>query len=177
MFATRGRLPVGPQWRYEVRWGGLRVLAETTGGRVRLTTRDEHDVTASFPSLGGLAAVLADAVLDGELIVLRDGVPSVGALTRRDRTEPATFMVSDVLRLYGVPLHARPFDERRATLERLPLTVPGVAVSPVYDDGEALATAARRHGLGGVVAKDARSPYRPGVADPAWVETTWSTAA
>lgn len=177
MFATRGRLPVGPQWRYEVRWGGLRVLAEVRDGRVRLTTRDEHDVTASFPELAPLGATHADAVLDGEIVVLRGGAPSIEALTSRDRGERATFVVSDVLRLYGVPLHERPFDERRATLDRLPLAVRGVAVSPVYDDGEALVTAARRHRLGGVVAKDARSPYRPGVADPAWVETTWPIAA
>jgi bifunctional non-homologous end joining protein LigD len=173
MFATPGPLPDGGQWRYEVHWAGLRVLAEATQGNLRLTTRDERDVTRLFPEFVGLAGRMRDGVLDGEIIVLHGGVPSAQLLAMRMRGEPArqaALMVFDVLRLYGVPLLHRTLDERRATLERLRLDgCPQVALSPVYDDGVALLTAARRHRLRGVVAKRADSPYRPGVRDPAWV--------
>jgi len=177
MFATPGSLPVGAEWRYEVRWAGLRVLAEATDGALRLTTRNERDVTAHFPEFAGLGGRLRDAVLDGEIIILDDGAPSRNALRRRlagERTGSASLMVFDVLRLYGVPLLHRPLDERRSTLERV-LTGPtsgvasGVTLSPVYDDGPALLHAAHKHRLTGVVAKRADSPYRPGVRDPAWV--------
>lgn len=173
MSATRGRLPQGSEWRYEVRWAGLRVLAEATSGRLRLTTPSERDVTTRFPELAWLGVRLRDAVLDGEIIILNGGAPSRAALDARlagKRTGPATLMVSDVLRLYGVPLLGRPLDERRATLERvLTATGDGVALSPVYDDGPALLDAARKHRLHGVVAKRADSPYRPGVRSTAWV--------
>ena len=178
MFATRGPLPEGAQWRYEVQWAGLRVLAEITGGSLRLTTPDERDVTAIFPEFAELAGHLRDGVLDGEIIILRGGVPSTTALARRAGAaassatpEGLALMVFDVLRLYGVPLLHRTLDERRATLERVRVdTARHVALSPVYDDGPALLSAARRHRLRGVIAKRADSPYRPGVHDPAWVK-------
>lgn len=178
MFATSGPLPEGAHWRYEVRWAGLRVLAEITGGALTLTTRDERDVTRLFPEFAGLAGQARDAVLDGEIIVLSRGTPSSQALAARLRGRPepaAALMVFDVLRLYGVPLLHRTLDERRATLERVCVnsaldSAPHVALSPVYDDGRALLVAARRHRLRGVVAKRADSPYRPGVRDPAWVQ-------
>jgi len=178
MFATPGPLPEGPQWRYEVQWAGLRVLANVADGALRLTSRDERDVTPVFPELAALAGRLRDGLFDGEIIVLDRGVPSPAALAERMRTRrpgdrPVAFMVFDVLRLYGVPLLHRPLDERRGTLERVAVDgAPHVALSPVYDDGHALLTATRQHRLRGVVAKRADSPYRPGVRDPAWVRVS-----
>jgi len=173
MFATPGPLPEGEQWRYEVLWAGLRVLAEVASGSVRLTTTHERDVTAQFPEFGELAGRLRDGVFDGEIIVLDGGVPSAPALGRRRRGgRTSELMVSDVLRLYGVPLLHRPLDERRATLERVRVdAAPHVTLSPVYEDGPALLVATGRHRLRGVVAKLAGSPYRPGVRDPSWVST------
>ena len=188
MFATPGRLPEGPQWRYEVHWAGLRVLVEITDGRLRLTSPTERDMTAYFPEFAHLAGRLRDGLLDAEIVILDpDAVPSATALAGRLRakgrpTRPpqpprpnrhGTLMVFDVLRLYGVPLLQRPLDERRSTLERVGLDgTPLVTLSPVYDDGEALLVATRRQRLRGVVAKRADSTYRPGVRDPAWVQVS-----
>lgn len=185
MLATPGRLPEGQQWRYEVLWDGLRVLAEVTGGTVRLTSRTGQDVTPRFPELAALADRVDDGLFDGELVVLQDGVPSRAALAERMRATgsgparraaerlPAVLLAFDVLRLYGVPLLQRPLDERQGTLQRVGLDAAGsAALSPVYDDGRALLSAARRHRLAGVVAKRRDAPYRPGVRDPSWVEVT-----
>jgi len=188
MFATPGPLPQGLHWRYEVHWAGLRVLAEISDGVLRLVSSGERDVTRHFPEFAELAGKLRDGVLDGEIVLLagpgvrgapgRTLVPSAAALQRRLRGTsratdgPAALMVFDVLRLYGVPLLHRPLDERRATLERLGLDdAPHVTLSPVYDDGPALLSAAGKHRLRGVVAKRADSSYRPGVRDPSWVRT------
>lgn len=185
MFATPGLLPKGSQWRYEVKWAGLRVLADITDGALRLTSGVGQDVTASFPEFGGLADRIGDGLLDGEIIVLDGGVPSRTALAARSvesgrvcgghhiraPVRRAVLMVFDVLRLYGVPLLHRPLDERRATLERIGVDgAERVAVSPVYDDGPSLLSATRRHRLAGVVAKRCDAPYRPGVRDPSWVK-------
>ena len=185
MFATSGSLPEGSQWRYEVQWAGLRVLAEIADGKLRLTSDTERDVTRHFPEFAALGRELKDGLFDGEIIVLDGGVPSQSALADRLRTtrrmaghgcRPAALMVFDVLRLYGVPLLHRRFDERRSTLERVDVdAAAGVALSPVYDDGLALLTATRRQRLHGVVAKRVDSPYRPGVRDPSWVEVGHST--
>jgi bifunctional non-homologous end joining protein LigD len=189
MFATPGRLPDGPQWQYEVRWAGLRVLVDITDGRLLLTSRDERDVTGHFPELAHLAGQMRDGLLDAEIVILDGGVPSDAALTRRlcvtdrrrlsrlARWRPGTLLVFDVLRLYGVPLLSRSLRDRRRTLERVGVdTARHVALSPVYDDGPALLAATKRQRLPGVVAKRADSPYRPGVRDPAWVEVTHARA-
>ena len=181
MLATPGPLPIGPEWCYEVKWDGMRLLADiTTEHGLRLSSRTGRDMTRHFPELAELASVAADVLLDGEVVLLADGVPSFAALADRFHrvptaaevaARPVVFMVFDVPRLYGVSLVERPFDARRATLERLDFS--GMAharLSPVYPDGEALFTATKERGLEGVVAKRRDSVYRPGRRGPAWVK-------
>lgn len=177
--------PGGDGWAHEVKWDGMRLLAEVDDGRLRLTSRTESDVTVSFPELAGLSRVLADGLLDGEVVALVDGRPDFGALAERwhvrearraaslaERT-PVSFVVFDVLRLYGVPLIGRSFTERRQTLERLDL---GQAeqvrwnVPAVFDDGAALLEATRESGLEGVVSKRWGSTYQPGRRSRDWVK-------
>src|SRR5660398_100851 len=73
MLATRatGRadLPSGPDWVYEVKWDGVRVLADTTRDSLHLLSRTGRDVTVAYPELGGLAAIKG-GVLDGEIVAM-----------------------------------------------------------------------------------------------------------
>ena len=62
------RVPTGADWAHEVKWDGMRLLADVHDGRVRLTTRTERDVTVAFPELSGLAGEFADMLLDLSLI-------------------------------------------------------------------------------------------------------------
>jgi bifunctional non-homologous end joining protein LigD len=182
MLATPGALPEGPDWLFEVKWDGMRLIADVADGRVRLSSRSERDVTANFPELGALTDLAPDVLLDGEVVLLENGVPSFAALTDRmhgpvaprvAQARPVTFMVFDVLRLYGVPLLERPFGERRETLERLDLaSVPVLSLSPIYTDGPALLEATRQRGMEGVVAKRRDGVYRPGRRSPGWTKVT-----
>jgi bifunctional non-homologous end joining protein LigD len=182
MLATPGALPDGPEWLFEVKWDGMRLLADVADGRVRLSSRSERDVTANFPELAALTDLAPDVLLDGEVVLLENGVPSFAALADRmhgpvapgiAHARPVTFMVFDVLRLYGVPLLERPFTERRGTLERLDLaSVPVLSLSPIYTDGAALLDATRERGMEGVVAKRRDSVYRPGRRSPSWTKVT-----
>ncbi|HET9657452.1 MAG TPA: non-homologous end-joining DNA ligase [Kineosporiaceae bacterium] len=178
----RGLPGDGSAWAYEVKWDGMRVLADITDGRVRLSTRTGGDVTAAFPELSGPAAQHRDVLLDGEVVVLRDGVPSFAALAERIHVRdlrrgqalaaalPATFIVFDVLRLYGVDLTGRSWQERREALERLAPMGPAWQLSPVYDDRDALVAATLEQGLEGVVAKRRSSRYLPGARSGDWVK-------
>lgn len=181
MLATPAdRVPAGPGWTHEIKWDGMRILADLHGGSLRLTSRNENDVTASFPELAGLATGHEDALLDGEVVALQDGVPSFSALAERMHvsdptraaalaaTRPVTYLVFDLLRLYGVDLTSRPLTERRATLERLGLAGPHWQVPPVYDDGALLHAATLEQGLEGIVSKRAGSAYFPGRRSPEW---------
>jgi bifunctional non-homologous end joining protein LigD len=182
MLATSGPLPTGPGWAYEFKWDGVRTLADSSAAGLTLTSRLGNDVTPAYPELAGLASVAEDVLLDGEVVAFVDGRPSFSALQNRmhvrDRTQarrlagglPVTYLAFDVLRLYGVDLTARPFAERRATLERLEVAGPHWTVSPLFDDGDATAQAAKENGLEGVLAKRLTSVYRPGLRTQEWVK-------
>ena len=181
MLATAtARLPAGVDWVFEFKWDGVRTLMDVSEHAVRLHSRAGNDVSSGYPELVAQAADVGDALLDGEIVAFVDGRPSFGRLqTRmhlRGRADvaraavdaPVTFVVFDVLRRYGVDLTARPWTERRATLERFAAEHDGWTVSPSFDDGPATESVAREHGLEGVVAKRADSAYRPGTRSADW---------
>ena len=185
MLASPGTaIPSGQQWTHEIKWDGMRVLADVADGQIRLFSRNENDVTASFPELSTLTApgMPDDMLLDGEVVALHAGVPSFSALAERMHVSdvrkarglavarPVTFMVFDLLRLYGVDLTSRPLAERRATLERIGLGGPNAQLPPTYDDGVALQAATLEQGLEGVVSKRLSSRYSPGRRSPDWLK-------
>jgi len=175
-------VPTGEGWLHEVKWDGMRILADVHEGRLVLTSRNGNDVTASFPELAGLAGAYDDMLLDGEVVALDAGRPSFAALAERmhvqDRrkaerlaaTRPVTFMVFDLLRLFGQDLTSQPLTARRELLERLDLDGRHWQVPPVYSDGAELYRATLEQGLEGVVSKRASSPYLPGRRSAEWVK-------
>jgi len=181
MLATRGTtVPSGPAWVHEVKWDGMRVLAYVVGGKVRLLSRNENDVTASFPELAGLGAALHghDAVLDGEVVALLDGIPNFGALAGRihnrgpdlDRVRPVTLFVFDVLSVDGRDVTGEPLSMRRQLLEALDLNGVSWQTPATYDDGQALLGVTLQQGLEGVVSKKLGSRYEPGRRTKDWLK-------
>ena len=194
MLASRGvAIPHGAGWVHEIKWDGMRVLADVTKGRLKLLSRNENDVTSSFPELSALAGpgMPEDMLLDGEVVALANGIPSFSALAERMHvrdarkasrlaaTRPVTYMVFDLLRLNGVDLTAHPLAERRATLATLAalaaldegaLVGSHCQVTPTYDDGDALNSATIEQGLEGVVSKRLSSRYSPGRRSPDWLK-------
>lgn len=169
------------RWAYEVKWDGMRVLADVRNETVRLYSRTERDVTVAFPELAGLSAVHHDLLLDGEIVVLADGIPSFATLADRFHVTdarraaqlankaPATLIAFDLLRVDGTDVTDRPWHERRALLETLD-PQGAFQVSPVNDDLEALLTATVEHNLEGVVAKRRASRYHPSTRSRDWVK-------
>ena len=185
MLASQGTaIPRGPDWAHEVKWDGMRVLADVSEGRLKLLSRNENDVTTRFPELGTLAGpgMPDDMLLDGEVVALDSGVPSFSALAERMHvsdirkasrlavTRPVTFMVFDLLRLNGIDLTSQRLAVRREALERIGLAGPNAQVPPAYDDGKALHAATLQQGLEGVVSKRLSSTYNPGRRSRDWLK-------
>lgn len=188
MFATRGdHVPRGDQWVHEVKWDGMRALVDVRpqGVRdrtVRAFSRNENDVSVSFPELRGLAELDRDLLLDGEVVVVGRGVPTFGALQERMHVReaaraarlaeraPVALLAFDLLRLDGQELLDRPLHERRALLEGLGMDFACAQVPATYDDGDALLAAAREQGLEGVISKKLTSRYRPGQRSRDWLK-------
>lgn len=189
MLATAGPLPpVGEDagWAYEMKWDGVRAVTYVSArGTVRLLTRNDREVAASYPDVIdlGLGAALDGlaCVLDGELVAFDAGRPSFGALQRRMHVGsptkalleavPVSYLVFDVLHLDGRSLLGETYDTRRAILADLPSAGTVVHVPPAFLGGgaDALATS-RAQGLEGVVAKRRSSVYEPGRRSRCWTK-------
>ena len=112
-------------WRAEWKWDGIRVqLVATEGGR-RLYSRGAEDISGAFPEI--LEAMDFHAVLDGELLVVRDGqvAPFADLQQRLNRKLVSVRMMADYpvgIRLYDMLFDATedvrplPFDARRERL-------------------------------------------------------------
>ena len=187
MLATRGdHVPQGADWCHEVKWDGIRALVEVTDGRVRIWSRNENDITVAWPELQALGALRHDALLDGEIVALGNGVPTFGALADRmhvrdvkkvarlAETNPVTLLAFDLLRVDGEDLVARSLRERRARLESLGLETPAIAavvqVPVTYEDGPSLLEVAEAQRLEGIVSKRWSSAYHPGRRSRDWLK-------
>jgi bifunctional non-homologous end joining protein LigD len=188
MLAVPGSLPGSDDgWAYEVKWDGVRAVVYVSGGRARALSRNDKDITGSFPELREAGEQLGarPAVLDGELVALGpDGRPSFGLLqqrlhlsdrsqvTRRVREIPATYVVFDVLHLDGRSLLHLSYDERREHLESLGLSGGSLLTGDSFREvaGADVLAAASQLGLEGIVAKRRDAPYRPGQRSDAWLK-------
>ncbi len=184
MLATKGDVvPTGDEWSHEVKWDGVRMLADVHDGAeaARLSTRNGNDATIAWPDVHGSPMEGRDLLVDGEIIGINDvGVPdfaviqermhvrSASTAARLAKAVPATFMVFDVMRLDGRDLTSLPLAERREILTGLDLG--GWQVPPTYDDGAMLREATLAQGLEGIVSKRLASTYQPGVRSKAWLK-------
>jgi bifunctional non-homologous end joining protein LigD len=170
-----------PDWQFEVKWDGFRVEAVVDAETVRLWTRGEQDAARYFGEfLDPPTWIAADqAVVDGEVIALDDrGEPDFALLQERIKSRgrvvggpPAAFVyeIFDLLHLDGRPLVDEPLAERRRRLAAVLRTDPRVRLSEdIVGEGTAFFEAARARGLEGIMAKDRRSPYRPGQRTLEW---------
>jgi bifunctional non-homologous end joining protein LigD len=188
MLATKGvHVPVDPAWSHEVKWDGVRVLADTVkdgrGGTTRLLSRNENPVTVAWPELHRSPLGDRDLLVDGEVIALNErGLPDFRVLQDRMHVRnaaaaarlagelPATYMVFDVMRLDGRDLTAMPLGERRKILADLGLEHSTWQVPAAYDDGPMLFEATLQQGLEGIVSKRLASRYSFGERSKSWLK-------
>jgi ATP-dependent DNA ligase len=137
----------GPEWVFERKLDGIRVLAFKNGADVRLLSRNKLPLNGSYPAVVDAVAQLPvrDIVLDGE---------ATGAWGRQG---DADYHVFDVLWIDGRDVTSLPLDERRALLARLPLRRPLAHVTAL-DDAKPWERACEK-GWEGVIAKRRDSPY------------------
>ncbi|WP_433261816.1 non-homologous end-joining DNA ligase [Actinosynnema sp. CS-041913] len=182
MLATAGELPDGPGWAFEFKWDGVRAVAYVLDRKLRLMTRNDLEVSRSYPELRALGGLVDGVVLDGEVVALDRGRPSFGRLQSRMHVGrptddllarvPVVYYVFDLLFADGERLVDQPYTRRRELLEGLGLAAAQVQVPPRFTGvhGEDVLTAARDHCLEGVVAKRVTSRYEPGRRSRSWIK-------
>lgn len=143
---------MGPEWIFERKFDGIRLLAFRQGTDVRLLSRNR--LPRSQPSIAEAIGKLAveDVILDGELTWSSDG---------------AAYYVFDLPWLNGRDLTSLPLDERRAILDTLLLPPPLQRVAPLTEQKPW--ERACLEGWEGVIAKrrDSRYEHR---RSPHWLK-------
>lgn len=144
-------------WQAEWKWDGIRAQVVKREGQLWVWSRGEELLTERFPELQALAAVLPDGcVVDGEIVVWRDGVQPFALLQQRIGRKtlgkkiladaPVVLLGYDLLEWQGADWRSRPQAERRAQLEALVQTTahPALRLSPVLQGDTWAELAAQR---------------------------------
>ncbi len=168
----------------EWKWDGIRVQLNAHGASASLYSRTGEDIGNSFPDI--VEAARFDAVLDGELLVVRDGITAgfndlqqrLGRKTvsRKMLAEhPAHIRAYDILFLNGEDLRALPLSQRRERLEDwyAQAAPDRLDLSPTlpFTDWNALAEirdGLRDAGIEGLMLKRLDSPYVAGRPKGPW---------
>jgi len=187
MLARSGELPREDSgWAYEIKWDGVRAIAYSEPGELRLESRNLNDITDSYPELARVGRALGShsAVLDGEIVAFdAGGRPSFAALQTRMHVSsraharrlatgtPVTYVIFDLLWLDGHSVMGLAYEQRRELLTALELNGErSQAPEHVVGQGAALLAASAEQGLEGIVAKRLDSTYEPGQRSGAWVK-------
>ncbi|MET9238736.1 ATP-dependent DNA ligase [Streptomyces cellulosae] len=168
---------IPPGMQYEAKWDGFRAIVFRDGDEVELGSRTGKPLTRYFPELvEALRERLPErCVVDGEIVIARDGHLDFDALTERihpadsrvrtlaERT-PASFVAFDLLALADESLLDVPLTDRRKLLVRaLRDVTPPVHVAPATTDVDVAQSWFEQYegaGLDGVVAKPLDLRYR-----------------
>ncbi len=181
-----------PEWWFELKLDGYRMLGGRNGSVARLITRNGNDATSWFPELARAFKALPvdDFVVDGEVVMHDEaGRPSFQRLQRRARVrrpmdvkraslrQPATFYAFDLLGVAGHDLRTLPLRSRKELLrDLLPPAGPLRFVDHFEGVGEALYDRVTTLGLEGIVAKKAEGAYRGG-RSRTWLKVRSSRSA
>jgi len=172
----------GKDWFFEIKWDGFRAIAYVNE-ELSLRSRNQKELKYNFPELEELTQLAHDVVLDGEIVVMKEGKPDFQALLERGQAtspveielkakrSPVVYVVFDILAKDGVSLVDLPLTERKKILKGSVKEGNHVLLSDfVAEKGEAYYRVALEKGLEGVMAKKKDSVYETGVRSGSWLK-------
>jgi bifunctional non-homologous end joining protein LigD len=163
-----------PNWVFEDKFDGFRLVSEIRSGRVVLYSRNGKIISHSYVEVAkALEGVKADAVIDGELVAIgQDGVSHFQLLQNALRHEAKLlYCAFDLMFADGEDLRSLPLLKRKKRLKAILPRHKLIAFSN-HRKGKGtkfFAEAERRH-LEGIMAKRADSPYASGRRTADWLK-------
>jgi DNA ligase D-like protein (predicted ligase) len=150
-----------PNWVYEAKYDGIRILAYKEGNKLSLITRNDIDRVSDFPNLAAAIRHLKSStlLLDGEVVVFDQENVSRFQLLQQ-RSGEAKYAIFDCLFANGKDLRAEPLSVRRKSLENSVESGSVLLIAErLAENGLQAYRLAKRRGFEGLVAKDASSRY------------------
>ncbi|TRO43890.1 hypothetical protein E2P30_02415 [Candidatus Bathyarchaeota archaeon] len=169
-------------WLFEIKWDGFRAIAYVNE-TVSVRSRNGKELKQVFPELKELKQLASNVVLDGEIVVVKDGKNDFQALLERSnatsqaeielqkKRSPVVYIIFDILEKDGVTLVNLPLTERKRILKASVKEGEHVLLSDfVENKGQAYYTIALEKGLEGIMAKKKDSFYEPGLRTGNWLK-------
>src|SRR5699024_2123796 len=192
-------IPHGDEWVYEVKYDGFRCVLHWNMDGVKLTSKNNKNLTTQFPEIIAYCeekhAIVQDFLplkIDGELVILNNPyqanfarIQQRGRLKNKETIDnksdrrPASFMAFDIISHQGASINDEVFVKRKKLLQALCEQAyfdEGIQFVPAYQDPTALwDTIFAYHGEG-MIAKRKNSTYAVGKKHQAWFKIkNWRT--
>jgi bifunctional non-homologous end joining protein LigD len=173
-----------PDYLYQVKWDGVRIMAHVQGGNVQLINKHMNERTEQYLELQALPRLLNvnNAVLDGEVVVIKESKASFPDVMRRDRCSdyknikylqqkfPVDYMVFDLLWLNGKNLMHEPLSIRKSYLQEVLHEKDFIHLLEDFYEGKTLFEAVKSMHMEGVVAKKKDGSYIEGKKHQDWLK-------
>src|SRR5438445_1498042 len=169
-----------PDHIFELKWDGTRALAFVRNG-LRFQNRRLNFIEDRYPDLK--VHTKKDAILDGEIVVMKGALPSFEKLQERERasgkinieylakTLPATYIVFDILYVGDKEVMSLPQMERKALLPEIVEVDDRVVLSDYIERrGVDYFNAVVARGLEGIIAKHKLTRYYTGKRSKDWIK-------
>jgi bifunctional non-homologous end joining protein LigD len=170
------KLPRGPEWIFEIKFDGFRVIASRPHrDGATLWSRNHNNLNRKFFYIADALSFLPpNTLLDGELIALDAQGRSQFSLLQsfRSAADRVRYIAFDILRLGGRDLTRLPLIERKQLLRTsVEGRAPQILLSEfVEGNPTAMLRGVRERKLEGLVAKMKDSVYEPGERSGMWVK-------
>lgn len=162
-----------PDYIYELKLDGIRCIAYLNESATELRNKRNDILLPRYPELSDIHVFAkGKCILDGELVILKNGVPDFFEVQRRSlmsdkfkielaaRQHPACYVAFDILYLNNKELTDLPLLRRKEILEEIINEDAKLAISRyIVEHGMELFNLAKRQNLEGVVAKLKDSKY------------------
>ncbi len=165
-----------PNWVFELKWDGYRVLANIKDGEVNIYSRNGISYNSKFAAIQEeLEHIPHTCILDGEVIVVdKEGKNDFQKLQKYDPAKTKgqlQYQVFDLLHLNGMDTISLPLVERKSLLPEILEDLENIFYSDHIEAmGPTLLERATDAGMEGVVAKKADSMYVPGYRSENWLK-------
>jgi bifunctional non-homologous end joining protein LigD len=160
-----------PNWIFEEKYDGVRMLAYKEGSKVSLISRNAIDRSARYPEIAATLGKLSidTLLLDGEIVVFDGRRVSHFQLLQQGKGQPR-YAVFDCVYSDGKDLRQKPLSVRRKVLEQVVELRGEIEIATrLASDGMAAYEEANKRGLEGVIGKDSGAPYSEG-RSKAWLK-------
>ncbi|HVO85760.1 MAG TPA: non-homologous end-joining DNA ligase [Candidatus Eisenbacteria bacterium] len=183
MLAQSAQAPfTSKDWIFEVKWDGIRAISYVSD-KFTIRSRNDKELKDNFPELEELTNLVKNVVLDGEIVVMKEGkadfqtllerskLTSIREIEHAEAESPATYIVFDILEKDDKSLIDLPLTQRKNILSKSLKEGKHVVLSMyVEEEGETYYQEAIKKGVEGIMAKKKDSRYLPGVRSENWLK-------